>query len=350
MSELNAGARLLCALALALTALAARAHAQQPAATTTPAASAATAATAPDAISHSDDQPPPSGDAYRIGAGDLLEIVVTTGSGRSPQLSADNLQVSEKGEIQVFDGTVSAACLTTGELAANLKTRYLQYKREPLSVVVNVKEYRSQLVAVIGAVKSPGRFELRRPIRLLELLALYAGGPNESSDGRIEIVHTQSSVCNGPDSRAELAMASASYRWDDTRLGKDEANPYVRAGDVISLADAPQIFVVGNVHEPKNIPLKEKITLTTAIAMAGGTLDSTKGDQIRIERQRAGSASKELLVVNLDAIKKRQAADVELMPGDIVEVPSSTGRRILRGLLGTVVPITEQGTVRVIRP
>jgi len=119
---------------------------------------------------------------------------------------------------------------------------------------------------------------------------------------------------------------------------------------VISLADAPQIFVVGNVHEPKNIPLKEKITLTTAIAMAGGTLDSTKGDQIRIERQRAGSASKELLVVNLDAIKKRQAADVELMPGDIVEVPSSTGRRILRGLLGTVVPITEQGTVRVIRP
>ncbi|HYY98733.1 MAG TPA: SLBB domain-containing protein, partial [Pyrinomonadaceae bacterium] len=294
-------------------------------------------------------EPAPSGDAYRIGSGDVLEIIVTTGSGRSPQLSADSLQVSEKGQIQVFDGVVGAACLTTGELAAALKTRYLQYKREPLSVVVNVKEYRSQLVAVIGAVKAPGRFELRRPIRLLELLALYAGGPSEASDGRIEVVHTQSSVCTGPDSRAEMAMASASYKWDDTRLGREESNPYVRPGDVISLADAPQAFIVGNVREPKNIQLKEKTTLTTAIAMAGGTLDSTKSDQIRIERQRPGGSSKEVLVVNLDAIKKRQADDVELMPGDIVEVPSSTGRRILRGLIGAVVPITTQGTVRVIR-
>jgi polysaccharide export outer membrane protein len=340
MSELKAGARALCALALFLTALAA--HARGQASAPTPAPQAPSAQSAPD-------EPAPSGDAYRIGSGDVLEIIVTTGSGRSPQLSADSLQVSEKGQIQVFDGVVGAACLTTGELAAALKTRYLQYKREPLSVVVNVKEYRSQLVAVIGAVKAPGRFELRRPIRLLELLALYAGGPSEASDGRIEVVHTQSSVCTGPDSRAEMAMASASYKWDDTRLGREESNPYVRPGDVISLADAPQAFIVGNVREPKNIQLKEKTTLTTAIAMAGGTLDSTKSDQIRIERQRPGGSSKEVLVVNLDAIKKRQADDVELMPGDIVEVPSSTGRRILRGLIGAVVPITTQGTVRVIR-
>jgi polysaccharide biosynthesis/export protein len=331
MSEFKSGAHLCCALALFLAALAAHARAQQ------------TPAPAPAA-----DETPQSSEAYRIGTGDVLEIIVTTGSGKSPQLSADSLQVNEKGQIQVFDGLTNAACLTTGELAAALKTRYLQYKREPLSVVVNVKEYRSQLVAVIGAVKAPGRFELRRPIRLLELLALYAGGPDERSDGRIEVVHTQNSVCTGPDSRAELAMASASYDWDDTRVGKEESNPYVRPGDVISLAAAPQAFVVGNVREPKNIELKERTTLTTAIAMAGGTLDSTKSDQIRIERQRPGAASKEVLIVNLDAIKKQKAADVELMPGDIVEVPSSTGRRILRGLLGSVVPITTQGTVRVI--
>ena len=348
MNRLKGSARLCCALAL-FAAASAVARAQQPAATpAAPTAQPSPAATASPTTA-AQDGPTPTDDAYRIGIGDALEIIVTTGSGRSPQLSADNLQVNEKGEIQVFDGTINAACLTTGELAAKLKTRYLHYKREPLGVVVNVKDYRSQLVAVIGAVRAPGRFELHRPIRLLELLALYASGPNESSDGRIEVVHTQNSVCTGPDSRAELAMTSASYRWDDTRLGKEEANPYVRAGDVISLADAPQIFVVGNVREPKNIPLKEKLTLTTAIAMAGGTLDSTKSDQVRIERQTPGSTSKDVLVVNLDAIKKRQAADVELRPGDIVEVPSSTGRRILRGLLGAVVPITEQGTVRVIR-
>jgi polysaccharide export outer membrane protein len=343
MSQLKAGARLFFALALFTAALAAHVRAQ------TPEANAAPPPQSPSTAAAVADEPDTSGDAYRIGSGDVLEIIVTTGSGRSPQLSADNLQVNEKGQIQVFDGVIGAACLTMGELAASLKTRYLQYKREPLSVVVNVKEYRSQLVAVIGAVKAPGRFELRRPIRLLELLALYAGGPSEASDGRIEVVHTQNSVCTGPDARAEMAMASASFKWDDTRLGHEESNPYVRPGDVISLADAPQAFVVGNVREPKNIPLKERITLTTALAMAGGTLESTKSDKIRIERQRPGGVSKDVLIVNLDAIKKRQADDVELMPGDIVEVPSSTGRRILRGLIGSVVPITTQGTVRVIR-
>lgn len=343
MSTRKAVARIVFALAFFTAALAADARAQGEA--NAPAQSPPqTSANAPDA-----DEPDTSADAYRIGAGDVLEITVVTGSGRSPQLSAENLQVNEKGQIQVFDGITGAACLTTGELASALKTRYLQYKHEPLSVVVNVKEYRSQLVAVIGAVKSPGRFEMRRPIRLLELLALYAGGPSEVSDGRIEVVHTQNSVCTGPDARAEVAMASASYKWDDVRVGREEANPYVRPGDVISLADAPQAFVIGNVREPKNIPLKERITLTTALAMAGGTLEATKNDKIRIERQKPGGVSKDILIVDLNAIKKQQAADVELMPGDIVEVPTSTGKRLLRGLIGSVVPITTQGTVRVIR-
>ena len=293
--------------------------------------------------------------AYRIGTGDVLDIVVTTGSGRSSQLSAENLTVNENGVIQVFDGTISASCLTADELAASLKARYLKYKKEPLSVVVNVKEYRSQLVAVIGAVKAPGRFELRRPIRLLELLALYANGPNEKSDGRIEIVHTRdATVCGaqggGPAGEdARLVAASHSYDWEDTRLGRDEANPYVRPGDVISLSEAPEAFVIGNVHNPMAIPLRDKVTLTTALAMAGGLMENTKASKIRIERRKPGSTSKDVLVADLNAIKKQQSEDVVLQPGDIVEVPTSTGGRIISRLLGAISPVATQATVRVIR-
>ena len=298
-----------------------------------------------------EDGPDPVDDAYHIGVSDVLEITSTTASGRSLQLSADNLQVNEKGEILIFDGSIRAVCLTTGELAANLKKRYLRYKKEPLNVVVTVKEYRSQLVAVIGAVKMPGRFELRRPIRLLELLALYANGPDEKSDGRIEVVHTQNASCANPSEPriVEAGMISASYKWDDVRSGREDANPYVRPGDVISLSEAPQVFVIGNVREPKSIPLRERITLTTAIAMAGGTMEASKTDQVRIERQAAGGVSKDVIVVNLNAIKKRQAEDVLLQPGDIVDVPTSTGGRLLRGLLGAIVPTLSQSTVRVIR-
>jgi polysaccharide biosynthesis/export protein len=298
-----------------------------------------------------EDGPDAVDQAYRIGVSDVIEIILTTGSGRSPQLSADNLQVNEKGEILIFDGSIRAVCLTTGELAANLKKRYLRYKKEPLNVVVTVKEYRSQLVAVIGAVKLPGRFEMRRPIRLLELLALYANGPDEKSDGRIEVVHTQNVSCTNPlePKTVEASVISASYKWDDVRSGREEANPYVRPGDVISLSEAPQVFVVGNVREPKSIPLRERITLTTAIAMAGGTMEATKTDQIRIERQKAGGVSKDVLVVNLNAIKNHQAEDVVLQAGDIVDVPTSTSGKLWRGLLGAVVPTISQSTIRVIR-
>ena len=294
------------------------------------------------------DAPDKVDNAYRIGASDILEIIVTTGTGKSPQLSADNLAVNANGTITVFDGSVSAICLTADELAATLKQRYLQYKREPLTVVVNVKEYRSQLVAVIGAVKAPGRFELRRPIRLLELLALYANGPDEKSDGRIEVVHTQNRMCT-VDPATPPVLISASYKWEETRLGREEANPFVRPGDVISLAEAPQIFVVGNVREPRSIPLKEKTTLTTAIAMAGGTLEATKSDSIRIERMKPGANSKQVIIANLSAIKKEQAEDLVLQAGDIVDVPASTGGRIWRGLLGSIVPTISQSTVRVVR-
>lgn len=307
-------------------------------------------AQAPNPISSPTTTEDPSPESYRIGVSDVLDIKVTTGSGVSPQLSAENVQVNERGQIVVFDGSVSASCLTPNELSANLRTRYLRYKREPLNVMVNVREYRSQQVAVIGAVKAPGRFELRRPIRLLELLALYANGLDDKSDGRIEVVHTHTEMCNGAVNTANPSeLISASYKWDDLRIGKD-GNVYVRPGDVISVSEAPQAFVIGNVRDPRSIPLKEKTTLTTAIAMAGGTLEATKGDSVRIERQKGdGGGAKDVLIVDLNAIKKRQAADVVLQPGDIVDVPASTGGKILRGLLGSIAPTITQSTVRVIR-
>ena len=84
------------------------------------------------------------------------------------------------------------------------------------------------------------------------------------------------------------------------------------------MPEAYQIFVTGYVTRPGPIALHKKVTLSMAIAMAGGTLEATKSDQIRIERQKKGGASKDLLVFDLNAIRKRQAEDPVLQPGDIV--------------------------------
>src|SRR5947209_10571427 len=118
---------------------------------------------------------------YRIGPHDILTIRVTAGRA-VPELSMDAVEVSECGQIPLLSvqqedqNEIRAAGLTRQELAEQLRSFYTKYKRNP-QVVVIVKEYNSQPVAINGAVAKPGQFQLRRAVRLLELLPFYAGGP-----------------------------------------------------------------------------------------------------------------------------------------------------------------------------
>jgi len=130
--------------------------------------------------------------------------------------------------------------------------------------------------------------------------------------------------------------------------GADEANPFVRPGDVVSIAEADQAYVVGNVLRPSAIPLKENITVSRAIAMSGGLMPDTKTERVRIVRQPPGSVAKTEIFVDLKAIDRRNAEDVVLQAGDIVDVPVSGGKRLLRSLISAVVPSIAQLPTRVI--
>jgi len=134
----------------------------------------------------------------------------------------------------------------------------------------------------------------------------------------------------------------------DTLKAVQEANPIVRPGDIVSVPQADQVFVLGNVLKPQAIALKEPLTVSRAIAIAGGTAPSTKRDKVRIVRQLAGSTQKQEIYVDLRAIEKNKAEDIALMPNDVVDVPISGTKSILRSLLGTVVPTISQLPVRVI--
>jgi polysaccharide export outer membrane protein len=216
-------------------------------------------------------------------------------------------------------------------------------------VDVFIKEYHSRPVAVIGAVNTPGRFQLQKRIRLLDLLS-FAGGPAERAGRNVQIVHSgsyRSCETSRPGSSEELGLSI--FKLHDTLAGNARSNPFVRPGDVITVLEVEQIYVLGNVMKPSNFPLRERITLSQAIAMAGGTLPDSANDRVRILRQRPDGLNKEELVVNLKAISKRQAPDVVLQPNDIVEVPTASGRRFLRNILEGVVPGIARFPVRVIR-
>lgn len=270
---------------------------------------------------------------YRIGPGDVLDVRVFN----RPQLSREAVRVEPNGMIQMplIDTDIRAACLSESELSAKIADLYKKYQRNPY-VNVFIKEYSSTPVAVIGAVEKPGRFQLTRRVRLLELLA-FAGGPTEKAGGKIQIAHTGSmSLCEPVE--AVSANVFDFYSLRDAMQGGRDSNPFIQPGDIISISEADQAFVIGNVFKPQAVLLKDPVTVSQAIAMAGGTLRATRMGSIRIVRPIKGGTSKEVIQVDLNAINKQRAPDIMLEPNDVIEVPTDEGKilrdKILNGLTG----------------
>jgi polysaccharide export outer membrane protein len=284
---------------------------------------------------------------YRIGPGDLLTISILN----RPKISSDGIRVDGRGMIQMplIDGDIQAACRTESELAKDIAAHYVEYLKNP-NVRVFVKEYQSQPVAVIGAVTTPGRFQLQRRVRLLELLS-FAGGPAERAGTNVQIIHASGVSCYEPEAAVPPSDISSfdSYNLNELLSGDDKSNPYLQSGDIVSLPAADQAFVVGNVFRPSAIPLKEPVRVSQAIAMAGGTLPATKSDQIRIIRQVSKTKTKQVIQVDLKAITQRHAEDIVLQANDIVDVPSSGTKVFLNSLAGAVAPTLSRLPTGIVR-
>jgi len=108
--------------------------------------------------------------------------------------------------------------MTEQQLADDIGTRYVDYLRSP-QVDVFIREFQSQPVAVLGAVRAPSRFQLQRRVRLLELLS-FAGGPTDNAGRTIQIVHTTTSAaCNDAGQLETNEMeASALDNYNSTKL------------------------------------------------------------------------------------------------------------------------------------
>ncbi len=108
---------------------------------------------------------------YRIGRQDLLEISV---------FDVDELdqtvRVADDGSITMpLLGTLNVSGLTRTELEQSIARLLAErYVRNP-QVTVFVKEYTSKQIAVSGAVKKPGTYEMMGRKTLLEMLSMAGG-------------------------------------------------------------------------------------------------------------------------------------------------------------------------------
>ena len=276
---------------------------------------------------------------YRIGIGDELVIEVF----KHPEYSK-TVRVNERGIIQLprIQQPIQAICKTENELSEEIVAYYKRVLRQPY-VSVFVKEFKSQPVAVIGAVDKPGQFFLNRKMRLLQAISLAGGQTKEAGSkvllarmGEVDLCSEQMVAAAGSEDQS-LSQKVYSYNLRKTIEGDDASNPWLQPGDIVSILEADKAYIVGNVKKPTTVLLKEPMTLSQAIAAAEGILPSTKKKQVLLIRQdAAGNKTKQ--EINLLAINEKKANDPVLQPNDIVEVPldgaKETRNNIIKALTG----------------
>jgi len=259
---------------------------------------------------------------YRIGRDDLIEITVF----EVPELTS-SIRVSGAGMLSLpVIGVVEASGKTAQQLEKAIEQALrVKYVNDP-HVTVFIREYASQPVSIIGAVKLPGIYPMKGEKSLLDMLAT-AQGLDAGAGKEIQIIRRAESP-NGP--RPAITIDAEELFQN----GRTELNIPIQAGDVINVLRAGSVFVVGEIVQSGEFPLRngKNITVSQAVALGRGFTKEAKKKQCVIIRFHK-DGSKQEIPVNIEKIFDGSANDVSLLTDDILFVPSNKVKAgFLRGL------------------
>lgn len=261
---------------------------------------------------------------YQIGPEDLLEIDVF----QVPELKTE-ARVSARGYIKLpLLDELKAGGRTVSEFETLIAEKLQKYVNEPV-VSVFIKEYRSQQISVLGAVKNPQVFYVPGQKYLLDMLSL-AGGLSQEA-GSVCIIQTMSRNTSGDGVAEKLVIDLDALLIN----GQAELNVPVHSGDVIQVPKRGIFFVTGAVRQSGEFPLQSGLTVTQALSMAKGLSYEASHSNITIYRD-TGKPQREMLIVDYDSILAGKERDSEVKDKDIIIVSSSTIKSILRGIAGTL--------------
>jgi protein involved in polysaccharide export with SLBB domain len=242
-------------------------------------------------------------ETYKIGIGDILDIRILNTASKTSSL----FTVLEGGTIDyplAGEAPIQIAGLTIDEIGDLLKEKIKLYENP--DVAVNVRDYASHTVSVLGLVEKTGTKALRR--EAIPLYVILAEAVPTSTANKVSIIR-------------------ASDKQTIT-LDLDDNETLVYSGDIIRVLNqqtaatqttqAQFYFVAGNVVNAGQKDFHEGITLTQAIFAAGGLKkDKAKKVTIRRKNDQGMLISTE---IDLKAVKDGKLADQVLQAGDTVEV------------------------------
>lgn len=274
-----------------------------------------------------------------LGTGDLLEISVF----EVEELSKIRLRVPARGVISLpLVGQIHAAGRTTAELEDEIRERLQRKFMHDPQVSVFLQEHNSQRISVIGAVRKGGVFNLTRPLRLADALAL-AEGLTEEADRQVYVIRRApisavtaaaggaAAPAGSPSAGEGTAEVMAPIDLSELADGREELNVALRSGDVVHVPRAGSVYVGGSVERPGSFLLRGKTTAQQAIFAAGGVKNVADWSDVRLYRK-TPSGKVEVTVYDLDEFEKGKPAP-ELQRNDVVVVGTSAGKAFIFGFL-----------------
>lgn len=265
------------------------------------------------------------------------------------EISDKPVRIDPSGDIDLpLLGRIHAAGLTVEELKTVLKQRLATQVRQP-EVSVDIVEFGSQPVSVMGAVNHPGVLQLNGRKTLAELLSL-AGGLRPDAGPYIEI----SRATKWGEIPVPAAKVDPSGNFSVATLGvqdllsaaKPAENILIQPHDVITVPTAEMVYVVGAVRKPGAFPLNEheSVSVLQVLSMAEGLGPTPKAQDSKILRIMPGSSERKEIPVDLKRVMSGKNEDVALRANDILFVPDSTAKKAATKTIEAVVQ-TASGVV-----
>ena len=254
--------------------------------------------------------------AYCIGPEDILSLSIIAGG--KTQYEGD-LTVSPAGMINViFIGQIKIKGLTTNEIAERIREPLIQDYFVKPQVNVSVKEYHSLHYYISGAVANPGLYKSTSKSSLLQLIAT-AGGMVMERGNVAYILRSSDKKTKEP------------IKVDLTELldkGNITYNILLQSGDEVYIPQEKSldvtisnVYVGGEVKNPGVYPFQAGMTALNACIMAGGFDKFAAPNRAKIIRK--DGDEKKIIKLNLDDVKKGKSEDVELKPGDMINIPET---------------------------
>ena len=250
--------------------------------------------------------------AYRLGVGELLQLVVT-----GQVELAWQLEVRRDGTVIIPQvGQISIAGLTLDAARAVVKARmaksYSGLESGEARLDLSLARLRSNAVFVIGEVESPGAYQVNSLATVFHALA-RAGGPTDHGSFREVEIRRGGKVMQRLDLYDYLLKGDAS---GDIRLEQ---------GDVVFVPlSARAVTVQGAVRRPRLFELRAADGFGDLLRFAGGLLPAASVDRVQIDRvlpPERRTPGVERVKVDVDLKGNLESlARVSLLDGDIVKV------------------------------